>query len=459
MKRFELEPRISHPVRLGGERGENVVWAGRLAEKGHPERISFDGSDNFVVLEVGKRGSGKSYGMGSMLEAFASNEGSAIGSHTSRRGVLLLDPLDVHWPAIEPLRADGTVEMRRQHEVLTKWGDLQVEPVNVSVFLPAGTERDTDPPQFLPYRLPVSELDAADWAHLLNCDLVNEPRGQLIWELYRKVTETGWSSKGRTMPPRRQYGVEDLIECAEKDEDVQEFFHPETIRSVIQPLRSLARLPLFSSREGTPLTSIIEEGRLSILCLGRLSAAVRTVLTTVLIRKLRTDRMHASQIRRRLSLQALDESTRTELAQKLCTHVPRTILGIDEAQILMPAKGGSSAKQELDAYVLEGRNYGLSLWMATQRPKGAISSAAASQIDTFIVHRLSVKEDIDAVCGLLQNAQPNKIRMNSRAIDLPELIRSLDTGQALFSSSQSNVPRLVVGTIRPRVVAHGGDAF
>jgi DNA helicase HerA-like ATPase len=135
-------------------------------------------------------------------------------------------------------------------------------------------------------------------------------------------------------------------------------------------------------------------------------------------------------------------------------------LAIDEAQILMPARAHSNmARQALDAFVLEGRNFGLSLWLATQRPKGAISDAASSQIDTFIVHRLSVAEDIAAVAGLLQNAKPDRIRSGGRDLELPDLIRSLDVGQAIFSSASSDAARFVVGNVRPRNVAHGGEAF
>ena len=169
--------------------------------------------------------------------------------------------------------------------------------------------------------------------------------------------------------------------------------------------------------------------------------------------------MFASQIKRRLALAREDHAVREALTEELDSHVPRTILAIDEAQILMPSRGSSTARQALDSYVLEGRNYGLSLWLATQRPKGAISDAAASQIDTFIVHRLSVAEDIGAVCGLLQNAQPDRIRFNNRDINLSDLIRSLDVGQAIFSSSSSTGARFVVANVRPRMVAHGGEAF
>lgn len=459
MKQFDVDPHVPGAIRLGSDKGHNTVWIGRMAERRSSENLYFDGSDNFVVLEVGKRGSGKSYGMGSMLEGFATDPSSRIATHEEKRGVLLLDPLDIHWTAIEPLRPDGPPGMVRQHAILSRWDGLEVEPINVRVFVPAGFEWDIDHPQFLSYQLPVSELDEADWAHLLDCDIVNDTRGRLIAEVFAKVSETGWTARGSGVPPRRDYSVQDLIDCAEGDDDITSFYHRETIRSLVQPLRAFARMPLFQSNTGTPLTTLISPGVLSILSMGRLPADVRSVLTTVLIRKLRYDRMYASQIRRRLALETLDDRTKAELEGELNGHVPRTILAIDEAQILMPSKGASATRKEIDAYVLEGRNYGLSLWMATQRPKGAISGAAISQIDTFIVHRLSVKEDIDAVCGLLQNAVPDKVRLHGRVLDLPGLIRSLDVGQAVFSSSVSSASRLVVGTIRPRMVAHGGEAF
>jgi len=459
MNVYDIEPRVNGDVRIGASKGENVVWAGKLAERGNAEKIFFDGSDNFVVLEVGKRGSGKSYGMGSLLEGFAVAATSQIGTHSSRRAVLLLDPLDIHWTALEPLRPDGPAAMARQYEVLAKWKDLKVEPLNVRVFVPGGYELDIDPPNFASYQLPVSDLDAADWAHLLDCDLVLDPRGRMIDEVHRKVTGLGWARSGSSVAPAPIHSLQHLIDCAENDDDIVAFYHRETIRSVVQPLRAYARMPLFASTTGTPLTTLVKEGVLTILSLARLPAALRTVLTTVLVRKLRADRMYASQILRRLGLHRTDAATRTRLEAELVNHVPRTILAIDEAQILMPAKGSSDTRKELDAFVLEGRNYGLSLWMATQRPKGAISGAAASQIDTFVVHRLSIEEDIEAVCGLLQNAQPSRMKLNGRTLDLPGLIRSLETGQAIFSSASSNIQRFVVGMIRPRLVAHGGESF
>jgi uncharacterized protein DUF87 len=460
MKRYDIEPKISGSVHLGSDKRESVILAGRLAERGNAEPVYFDGSDNFVVFEVGKRGSGKSYGMGSLLESFATQEDSKISSHKERRAIVLLDPLDIHWTALLPLRSDGPEAMRRQHAVYDKWNGLAVEPVDVRVFVPAGHRWDGDPTEFVDFEMPVASLNAGDWALLLKTDLVTETRGRLLDEGYRKVTELGWvDENGQAHSADPLYGIDDMIDCIEKDGDIAAFYASETRRSVVQPLRSLARMPLFASSTGTPLVHLARLGALSILCLARLSDDLRTVLTTVLVRKLKADRMIASQLRRRLAFKRDDVETRARLETELTKHVPRTILAIDEAQILMPARSGNTARQALDSFVLEGRNFGLSLWLATQRPKGAVSDAAASQIDTFIVHRLSVAEDIAAVCGLLQNARPSNVRLAGKTLDLPDLIRSLGVGQAIFSSAVSDASRFIVADVRPRNVAHGGEAF
>jgi hypothetical protein len=457
---FDVEPRISGDVYFGHNSRDSVILAGKVAEKGVGGDVYFDGSDNFVVLEVGKRGSGKSYGMGALLEGFATtSEKSAVGKHKSRRGVLLLDPLDIHWTALIPLSADGPEGLKRQHAVLKKWKGLEPEKIAVNVWVPAGFQWEIDHPEFQTYYLPVSELQAADWALLLATDLILETRGRLIDEAYQKVTALGWKSGQTKTAARRDYSIQDLVSCISKDEDIAQFYHAETIRSVVQPLQSFARMPLFSARGGTPMTDLVQQGKLSILSMARLSENLRTVLTAVLVRKLYEDRSVASQINQRLQLQTITEAERTRLKEELHKHVPRTVLAIDEAQILMPARGGDLARSALNSYVLQGRAFGLSLWLATQRPKGAISDAAVSQIDTFIVHRLSIADDIAEVTRSLQNAHPEKVRLQGREITLPELIRSLDIGQAVISSATSDIPRFVIVSLRPRMVAHGGEAF
>ena len=329
--------------------------------------------------------------------------------------------------------------------------------------MPAGKRTALDQPSFKEYFLPVSSFDAADWSELLRTDLVLEPRGQLLYEAYTKVTELGWSDTRQNVAPNPEYGIQDLLNCISNDQDIQQsgIYVPNTIRSVTQPLQAYQRLPLFSRTTGTPLAQLIRRGVLSILSLARLEPDLRTVVATVLVKSIMKERRDASFLEKRLALESLSSTLRQEIETKLSGYISRSILVLDEAQILLPAEGSSSARKALESFVLEGRNYGLSLWLATQRPSGAISPAARSQVDMFMIHRLSVKEDISGMLSALQSDPPSKICSGRQEISFEELIRRLDTGQAVISSADTQAAsnRAFVVNVRPRVTCHGGKAF
>src|SRR5262249_3997383 len=153
-------------------------------------------------------------------------------------------------------------------------------------------------------------------------------------------------------------------------------YSPNTVRSVTQPLQAYQRLPLFSKTTGTPLSQLIRKGVLSILCLARLEPDLRTVVTAVFAKTMLKEKQDASVWEKRLALESLSENEKRTLQGAVDQYISRSILVLDEAQILLPAEGSSSARKALESFVLEGRNYGLSLWLATQRPSGAISPAA-----------------------------------------------------------------------------------
>lgn len=464
MKRYDVEPQITDDRYVGGKARKTVVYAGQVAEVGRDAKVSLDLSSEFVLLEVGKRGSGKSYSMGALLEGLATkNKETSISKTDQSRGLLLLDPLDVHWTAMFPVRPNGPEEVRRQYELLSQWPALRVEDVDVAVWMPAGKGAAMDHPGFKEYFLPVSSFDAGDWAELLRTDMVVEPRGQLLYEVYTKVAELGWND-GHTHHPRKSvYGIQDLLDCLSNDQDIQQsgIYAVNTIRSVTQPLQAYQRLPLFSKTTGTPLRELIRSGVLSILSLARLEPDLRTTVTAVIVKAMMKERRDAAFLEKRLALESLTEENRRDIQGAKDKYISRSILVLDEAQILLPAEGSSSARKALESFVLEGRNYGLSLWLATQRPSGAISPAARSQVDIFMIHRLSVREDIAGMKDALQSDLPTKISCNRKILEFEDLIRGLDTGQAVISSADTQGPsnRAFVANIRPRVTCHGGKAF
>jgi len=449
--RISCTPELTNRVRVGGA-GKHQVLIGRLRDSGrnnHP--VYFDADNNFVVMEVGKRGSGKSFGMGSALEAFATAQDSCtLATHgPERRGVLLLDPLDIHWTAIYPVQDGVSPHMREQFKLLSRWPEVSIEPIRVNVYMPAGRAQPEDPAAFIPFQLPVADLTPEDWGLLYGANIVSDPAGMLLWELYEKVTRLGYELGDRQVAPKTAYGLVDLIACLD-DNEIQASYSGQTTRAVRQRLRTWHGDPLFQSDTGTSVTELVKAGELSILCLNRLSEDMRSVITGVLVRKIKAARTRSSQRERRL---AYDASAQAVDA----VPMPRTILAIDEAQMILPASGGGPARAAIESYILEGRNFGLSIWLATQIPRGAISPKAIKQLDSLIVHRLSNADDVNAVQDLVQSGLPQKIKVNDREVDLAELIRSLEVGTAFVSSD--SVERAFIMDVRPRVVAHGGKAF
>ena len=324
--KVKCEPELTASVKINGD-CNHYIYMGRIKDSGrNNETVHFDADGNFVVLEVGKRGSGKSFGMGTALEAFCTCEpNSSLGSHgEDRRGVLLLDPLDVHWTAIFPLCEGISPQMSEQYRLLRRWPEVNIEPINVRVFMPAGRVLPEDPAAFVNFQIPVSDLTPDDFALLYNTNLVRDPAGMLLFELYEKVTRLGYVVRGAGYSPKAIFGLEDLLRCLDDDEirDQDRGFNRETIRAVNQRLRTWLSDPLFQSNTGTPISELIRAGQLSILCLNRLSEDMRSVITGVIVRKIKKERTRSSQVERRKAFDTIEINEDN--------HMPRVILAIDE---------------------------------------------------------------------------------------------------------------------------------
>src|SRR5205809_4908736 len=120
----------------------------------------------------------------------------------------------------------------------------------------------------------------------------------VISELHDKVTRLGYFVNGKSVSAVSTFGLQDLLDCLQ-DDDVQLNYAPQTLRAVRQRLLSWQRNPLFQQATGTQIVDLVKPGRLSILCLNRLSDDMRSVVTAVIVRKLKKERSEASQIERR----------------------------------------------------------------------------------------------------------------------------------------------------------------
>ncbi len=470
-KNYIVEPQLPNgQISVGTEGGQTEVFIGRVAEFGAARSVYFDATKEFVSLIIGKRGSGKSFCLGSLLEGLCTTQPvNSISRIATKRGVLLLDPMGNFWTSLFPVRGDGQPRVREQWKLFEGW-NLTPDDVNVVVWIPAGFKRPTDHPSICEFHVDVADLDAADWADILGTNLMREPRGILLGETIDAIRDEGWTDpQGRKRPPKPRYTLQDITDYldmvrADAAAGTNTDHAVQTCRALVRDFRGFSRFPLFAGG-ATPLTDIIREGQMSVLMLPtRIGHDLRRVLTRLLIRRILREREEASQIRNRLDLQAqLPEEERAALESRLQSLIPRTVLAIDEAQELVGDEG-HEAKRAVEDFCLLGRNYGLSMVLATQRPSvGAISAKVRAQVDTTIIHRLMTQEDIDTTRRDMQSVWPESVKLRDRALDYSSLIRSLDIGQAVVCSShirleRDNVPgRTFIMNIRPRIRVHGGE--
>jgi hypothetical protein len=464
-RQFRIEPKLEPGDAIVGTEGAGTrLLLGSAAEPG-AQKVWFNASKEFVSLVIGKRGSGKSHTLGTMIEALATTEAqTSISALETRRAILLIDPMGNFWPTGIPVTPDGPPKVRRQWEALRDFGCEPV-PISAQVWLPAGFGESTDAPGVRSFTVQVTDLDDQDWADLLRTNLVRDPQGIALAEAYDRVTQSGWADKTSKHPANPGYSIRDLIDfLTYMRQDAGSDHSPQTLRALIRTLEGFARMPLFSGR-GTPLTELLVEGTVSILMLPlRVGHDLRRVLTRVLIRRILREREVASQIRQRLDVERTNGDERRRLTDALKKRIPKTVLAIDEAQELLGDEGGE-ARQALEDFCLLGRNYGLSLILATQRPTtGAISPKVRSQVDTCFVHRLLTQDDIENTYKNLLSAYPREVRVGDRSLQYPDLVRSLEIGQAVVTSSamtsqngQPTSSRMIILNVRPRVTVHGGE--
>jgi hypothetical protein len=442
-----------------GLRGKDQILIGQLAEAGPRRQLWLDISGEQVVAVLGKRGTGKSYTLGVILEGLAAGVGDTpLARKSTPRAALVLDIMDIFWSSTIPLRPGGSEELERQYKSLLK---SPVEPteLGIDVWIPAGfTRPDIDPAQVGVLSIKACELSLDDWSALFSVDIyTGEPRGNLVADCIRLTSVSGYeNTSGEDVAPNADFDMSDLLECLDNSQELLTNYQDGTIRSIRQRLVTYEQLPLFAGA-GTTLSEILNPFRVSILMLARLPDALKRVVVAVLLRRIARERRDASLAQKRLDLDtSLAGEERLKLKQLVSDSIPRTWVLLDEAHVLAGAGESTVASEALVKFAKEGRNYGLSLAVATQQPS-ALDSRLMSQVETVLTHQLTSPEDAAIATRACRSPLPESIRVDGVACEFPGLLRRLGQGQACFSSGNAPLlQRSCVVSVRPRITAHGG---
>lgn len=440
------------------ERCRDVVLLGKLAEAGRMRRVWLDMSGEQVVAIFGKRGTGKSYSLGVLIEGLAAGAGETrIARLTTPRASLVFDIMDIFWTSKIPLAANGPEEVAKQFAIMQS-GGFEPMQLRIDVWVPAGFERPKiDPPGIKRLHFRASEFELDDWGALFEVNIFGEPRGMLIADLVLHVSRLGYTKRdGSIVSPLNDYGFEELLACLDEDVDIASNFREDTIRSIRQRMASYATLEMFRTAS-TPLSELLVPFCSSVLMLARLPDALKKVVVAVLLRQLMRSRQDVSFAQKRLDMDpALPPSERTELEEFVHAGVPRTAVFMDEAHVLAGTDETSVARDALIRFAKEGRNIGLSLVLATQQPS-ALDSRIMSQVETLLVHQLTSPRDSTVAADNMRSPLPTRLTVDGVVGDIQFLLHRLQQGTGIFSSGNApSLSRLCVTRIRPRVTAHGG---
>jgi energy-coupling factor transporter ATP-binding protein EcfA2 len=457
MKKFTTKPRVfrSTPGYCGTSDTDtpNWVYLGRLGEAGPLTDVRFDTSLAHVVAMFGKRGSGKSYTLGTLLEGLCTHEpNTSIARHEAHASVLLFDTLGIfQWMSIL-LQDNSQRQVLQQQFAVRRGWDIKPEVLDIAVWIPKGTRTPGTPADHIEFSINCSDFTAEDWGYLLGLDVYQDRMGQLLNDAYIKVTQEGWHDGNHRHQPKPQYALDDLIGCVKSDQELTGAYQAETQRAVLQQLMTYKRNPLFEDR-GTSLQDFLKPGKMSVI-VNKMSDELRLIVVAAMLRRLIALRVQASEAEKHLKLlDGLTPDKRALIETSLQTAIPPTWVCIDEAQNLLPSERRTSATDIIVKYVREGRNYGLSFVVATQQPT-SIDPRILAQVDTLIVHKLTVQSDIDYIRKNIKSNLPDEVRYANSVLGFDEVIRSLDIGQALVSNTETD--RAFIMDVRPRISVHGG---
>jgi DNA helicase HerA-like ATPase len=337
-----------------------------------------------AILICGKRGYGKSYTMGVIIEEFARLP------YRVRKNfcVIVIDTMGIFTRMDKPSGERG----------LGEWG-LRPEACPIRTFTPPAHVRSGD---VRPLQIPTGSLSFYDYCELLDI----EPLG-----------EHGAALMG-AMGDKRHFEVEDLMEAADAS-------------SVLRGLlRMLSSWELFSGKAS--FDELLEPGSVNILDLSGYGhePEIKSCIVASLARALYDVRVAARKV---------EDGKREK---------PLVWLFIDEAHMFMDASRDSRAGRVLaNEWLRQGRQPGLSLALATQRPS-ALGKDVLSQTDVIICHRLTLKDDVEA----LEAARPTYVKE-----PLPDAMARLGKvrGAAIVIDDATESYHVI--KIRPRASEHGGS--
>jgi len=401
---------------------ESVVFLGKSYVKmgqnvSLSNNVYLDVNRSHTVMLCGKKGSGKSYSLGAIAEEMV----SLPKEIKDKLSVLIFDTMGIFWT----MKYANT----KEEDLLDTWNLKPKQLKDIQVFIPEGSFEDYKKKGMdvdKPFSIKPSELKGDDWCNVFGISL-NEPLGILI---ERTISSF-----------KKNFTIQEIIEKIKVDEKSNQ----EIKNAAENRFLAASKWGLFSEK-GTEIKELVSNGKVSVLDVSCYTGVygvwgIRSLVIGLISRKLFEERM---KVRKKEELEKIKGSS----LEKKKKEMPNVWILIDEAAEFLPKNGKTAATDSLIQVIREGRQPGISLILATQQP-GEIHNDVITQSDIIISHRLTAKNDIEALNNMMQTYLVGDIQKYLN--DLPDL-----KGSAVILDDNSE--RMYPIRVRPKFTWHGGEA-
>jgi len=364
--------RSEEDIKKYGKKGTGLLAKVVMSSGENPvlgRKILVDLAKPHVILLSGKRGAGKSYSIAIFLENFA----QLSPDIRNRMSILVIDTVGIFWS----LKLPNTLEA----DSLYDWG-LQPEGItNMRVLVPMGKfdfYKKNNLPVDGAFNIKTADIDVLEWLSMFHLNWQDVETAILL-----DTIEKAKATFGTYFGIPEIYSVIDSLEQYDAKD-----------RTSLKNRFKIGESWGIFSKEGSPITDIAKPGFVTVIDVSTYGQvlgmeSVREIIVAILGKRLFEQR----ELERKR-----EEITLIEGGEKQ-SDLPMVWMLIDEAHMFMPKDRSSMALEVLLEWVRVGRQPGLSLLLATQRPE-RLHPDAISQCDLFISMRLTAKMDIDSVSTL-----------------------------------------------------------
>lgn len=363
-----------------------------------PVALDVRGFTSTHLAIIASTGSGKSYLAGVLLEEL-------MMPH-NRAASLIIDP-------------HGEYNTLQEMQNLPTFRDGNYKP-KVRVFRP-----DT-------IRVRIDSLTLADLRYLL--PQMSEKQHYQLGRAYAHA-QRSFRSGGSAKYTREQLllSVRETAEGRRESEDGYDAEDDPTTGALVWRLNSaLQGSGIFHDFENLELNELFAPGQCTVIQLNEVDQREQQVIAATLLRRV---------------YQARVDTSKQKVGPGDNNYVPFPVFCLmEEAHNFAPASADAVSTDVLKQILSEGRKFGVSVGLISQRP-GKLDSDVLSQCMTQCIMRITNPIDQNRIAESVESVGRDLLR------ELP----SLSKGQVIVSGASVNTP--VMLRVRRRVTSHGGESI